>query len=401
MIRVRAAPSIDIEEIVERSLTLWHRVSGDAPGEHVELYVKASARRRFEAGDLESRMRSQEILETGHAVRVIARGGGLAGFAAASGLADDLVRDSVRAALDGDHRVQGQTLSRTSSTASRREDLDPDRPLPEREQLEAMLRELPWVRWMECGTTLEVLVGPGGWTTVRRRNRTWGQRGGIGGRLLAQRGFPTQDGYSPEWVDDRPRLDRGAGTKRGALVLTPHAAAPIVEALAAKYLVEPTEDAPSGGAGWTVDDVPSDPRGLAGGSFDDAGFPTTQTTLGKEGAAIGFLSGRGTLWRASFRRPPISAYSNLLLASSERELTANSSEVFVDHAAVVRLAEDDWVLDLRQEALGGDAAGNRQALRIRTTPSKIVRSIEMGIGPPDVTAGGTILPSVVLAGLLA
>jgi hypothetical protein len=80
----------------------------------------------------------------------------------------------------------------------------------------------------------------------------------------------------------------------GVLVLNPDAAASVVAALVAAFHgnAGPPVDAP--GRGWDVADEPTRHDGLAGGSFDDAGFPAASRALASDGVWVGRLAGPGT-----------------------------------------------------------------------------------------------------------
>jgi len=354
----------------------------------VELFVKVASRvrvsREFDRADASV----TRAIESGLAVRTADRGGEHAGFAASSGRD----ADALRWAADNADRSRGHStapMPGPSDVDVDRWDLDEAAELPEEGALAEALLERPDLAWIEAGTTIESLVGPDGWRAVRRRHRIWSLSGGSGATLQAQRGFENWEARLDQAPASPANSKIGTTTDRGALILTPRAAAPVVAALV-KAFHSGGLGGRGAGPGWSVSDDPKRPDGLAGGSFDDCGFPARRRILAESGVWVGNLVGAGAFWRTSFRDPPEENPSNLVMDGNRAQDGPNGRRT-VQKCRVVRSSSKFWVLEL------GLGTGRHDWIRVE--PQKLLSACAYQMGEPVVSAEGPIVASLVFQGL--
>lgn len=374
--------SFDVESLIDRARSLWCEASARVGKGHLELYTKTSSRVRATRSPDKTLVTIDNALESGLAVRTFEAGTEHAGFAASTGLS----LDSVRRALDAADRWRG--LASTAAPDAResieneRRDLDPEMPLPTAEELTAGTVATPEAEWIEAGITVEVLVGSGGWVTVRRRNRSWAVAGGAGSRLLARRGFMKWNELMGDTVS-HPKLPDSR-----PLTLLAGAAAVVVAALVAYSHGADSAEWAAAGPGWEVDDQPANPLGLVGGSFDDAGFPTSSRILARSGTWVGALRGPGTFRRGSFREPPVEQSSNLVMSAVGGGPVHGR---IANRCNLLRLSADIWVLEL--DFVDGDKRW------VRTTPQKLLTACCGRMGVSETTPFGPIVPAIQFEGL--
>jgi predicted Zn-dependent protease len=379
--------SLDVDAFIERANVLWGEVAQRTNRGRVELYAKTSRRLRV-ARDLTGReVTINSAHESGLAVRTSRPGQDRSGFAASSGFSEDAARWVASVANDSEVLVTAAAPGPEHSIASQRRDLDEDVPLPTSEALTTCVMANPGAEWVEAAVTLEVLVGAEGWIAARRRNRLWALAGDGRPYLLAQRGFeaweqlvnrregPTSLGThpkSPGWTE---------------LVLQPDAAGIVVAALVESFHLDSASEWVEAGKGWSVADEPLNPNGLAGGSFDDVGFPAAPRVLASDGLWVGSLGGPGTFRRSSFREPPSESVSNLMVP----EGTIKSSPGLVARRCrLLRLSTNLWVLELDLP---------EGPFWIRTNPRQLLAGCRYRMGGARLTPAGPIVPAIVFEGL--
>jgi hypothetical protein len=253
---------------------------------------------------------------------------------------------------------------------------------------------------VEAGTTIEVIVGTEGCLAVRRRHRVWALDERAGARVVAMRGLAGWE----DLVDDHPKAfaDRSGGRAGDPSIhlLTPEAAAPLVAALAEAFHGQDSPPWEPAGLGWSLSDQPSHPNGLAGGSFDDVGSASTTRTLAKDGSWAGNLSGPGMAWRRSYREPPVTTWSNLVLGGDRAAPPDDDSEIAgtkVDRCRVMRMSRDLWALELAPTEL---ADGSKPpTLWVRTHPKALLDACTGTFGCKRVTSEGVITSGLVLKGI--
>ena len=390
--------TFNIEALAVRARALWQEVSNPKTKARVELFAKVSLRSKVGRAHQSVDVTLDHTMETGLAIRVTPVGHVHAGFAAASGLSSQVVRWAVDTACSFDAQASAAAPDPSDVIEPERWDLDTEADLPSEGALTAGVMSRPSLDWVEAGTTLEVLVGAEGWLAARRRHRVWALDGTDGARLVAQRGFDDWEHLLTDpclgaSVDSDPRSDA-----LGVLVLTPDAAAPVVASLVESFHGMGAPPAAKAGPGWDVADEPSRPEGLAGGSFDDAGFPATTRILAAGGHWVGKLAGPGTLRRGSFREPPTESASNLFMPSGEPNSIPNEA-VVARRCRVLRLSTDIWVLELDLDRVASPVARKRVWVRVR--PKDLLETCASRLGGSRVTAGGPIVPGLLFEGLAA
>lgn len=364
-----------MDAFVERARTLWQRATPQN-GTKLELYLKRTERIRS------ARERIHRVLDAGVAVRTIKPRRREAGFAAAAGQSDAAVRWAVDRSLREDYTVSATT---PDGVPEIRWDIDPPSPLPTEDRLRRWHHGHPGIDWIEAGTTDEILVGPTGWVAVRRRHRVWGLVGRDVPVLMARRGIPDLDEvFAAPMPAPRGRL---AATTGGGVAFLPTAAAPLVAALVRRFHMSADAAARAGGPGWSVIDDPTTQIGLVGGDFDDVGHSTRPIELSVGGRIIGCLDSAGCFYRKSYRMPPTTHASNLLIAPVDASLDDDVD--VVSRCRVIPLSADEWVLEMERDR-GGHYA--------RVAPESLLRGCISGIGPVQVTADGPIIPSLIFDG---
>jgi hypothetical protein len=254
----------------------------------------------------------------------------------------------------------------------------------------------PHLEWIEAGTTVEVLIGDEGWLAGRRRHRLWAIGGRPGSRLVAQRGIAgwerLLDGASNDSV-----ISPNSSTNLDVLVLNPDAAASVVAALAAAFHGKGAVSVDALGRGWDIADEPVRDDGLAGGSFDDAGFPTACCPLAEDGVWVGRLEGPGTFRRSSFREPPTEGVSNLCMPRGP-SATPDAGVAIVERCLVLRPSAELWVMEIDlRDRKQGDRVDRRW---IRVQPKSLLASCAGRLGRPTVTSSGPIVPALRFDGLV-
>lgn len=387
MFEQNITPSIDVGDIVDQARSHWAYACACTPGSCIELYAKVAHRSRIERGPVSRQTSLRVALESGVAARVWTERDSTAGFAAAAGFSRAATATVVNRALEGASIVASDSPEPGSGIDAERWDVDATEPSVSRGTVDSVFAQSPLLDALELGTTVEVLVGPGGWFAARRRQRAWVIRSGPGPRLAARRGFK-------DWVDlsTIPDVLEPATVQRPgrrSLLLRPHAAAPIISALTSRYFVDPEPPEIRGGEGWSLSDDPIRVDGLAGGTFDDAGFPSHPRELVVGGRPTGSIWGPGTLWRRSFRQPPTPGASNLNMPGPVAD-PSKPPAAWASSSRLLPLNSDVWVLSLEIEGMKA---------HVRLEPQQWMARITGMVGNEEVTTDGPILRSVLMENL--
>lgn len=366
------AASTDIDSLVFDARKLWERGRSDTGAHRVELYLKRARRRRMSRGRDADRLTTSDSIETGCALRWVERDGSGPRHLAIVGASDaELSRaiGTATSALD----VDLATFAVGLEVPDERLDVEPGAVEPDDRAMSEGMRGAPWVDGVELGRTVEVLVGSEGWIAVRTRVRSSAVLSG-GSRLVARRG--------PDVLSAIPEPARCAEPGVGALHLAPPAAAAVVARLVATAHGSSPQLGRDVGPGWVIADDPHDPRGLAGGEFDDAGFPTRRRPLARDGKIVAGIDGSGAFWRRSFRDPPRALPSTLVVDGGG---ATGGSEGRIDVCRVLPLSRGEWVLEL---------SGLRPR-HVRTTPDTLLLGCRGGVGAAESTADGVITPGLI------
>lgn len=390
--------AIDIDAFVERVRSLWREAAGRATSLGVELFAKAAVRVRATRDLDRTSVTIDRAFESGLAVRVMGAGRDHAGFAAASGVSGALVGWVVDTASSFDARAPLSAPGRSDRIEAERWDLDPATALPSEAMLTTGVIARPDVEWVEAGTTNEVLIGKDGWLAARRRHRLWALGSGHDARLVAQRGFTGWEHLVDVLGDDDSCRAASGDSDLGVLVLTPHAATSVVAALVDEFHGSTSRGPTEIGDGWEVIDEPVRSDGLAGGSFDDAGFPAGARCLAGDGIWLGRLSGPGTLRRASFREPPSETATNLVVPPGDDGQLPRRTAV-AQRCRVVRVSSELWVLEL--DIVNRTAPRGFQRRWVRVHPGSLLAACVSRLGRSTVTPTGPIVPALQFEGLIS
>ena len=389
---------VHIEALVDRALSLRREALDRESKARIELFAKVSLRARAMQACRGGCVSLDHVHESGLALRVVSPGRGRAGFAAASGLSRETLRWALEVACSLEAHAPTSGPGPMDAIPSERWDLDPETDLPIEEALAGGLATHPEFEWVEAGTTLEVLIGADGWLAGRRRHRIWALEGGASPRLVAQRGFGGLNLlFDPERRKSPGNACRGSGDL-GVLAMTPEAASSVVSALVDHFHGVGIDHSRESGPGWTVSDEPDRADALSGGSFDDVGFPSTTRVLAEEGLWRGEIGGPGSLWRASFRQPPMERTSNLVVPPGR---TAEPPEgvAIARRCRVLRMSGEVWVLELDLE--NDQSSENPGRLWARVRPQVLLDACVSRLGGSVVTAAGPIVPGLLFDGLAA
>ena len=420
--RGRPTSTMDPVALLRDASFLVRRSSRFAAGSRVEVFHRSSTRIRVSVEPPDLRPRAFEAREEGVAVRLDLDDERMA-FAASSGGGRPAVEQAVALALRAAPlpRPRGGLWAEGARTS--RVDLERSEALPTRDELESWLSRaiasLTGPRggkgralgpaWVEAGFTVETLAADNGLTALRSRRRVWAMaivRRARGGPVperpwvAAARSLTALPEEGWEWLLDRESqlaAGRGRGTDRG-LAVTGEAAAALVASLA--MAMHGPHGPRGGGVGraWRLRDEPRWPGGLAGGLFDDAGFPTRKLVLADGSAVVGHLGTRGHFCRPSFRDHPTPMFTTLVVEDGHDPLPSRG--LIADALRIHRLEPDRWVLELEGIPLDrGAPSGAATLFRLTAGPRDLVARCVRATGPARPHANGVVTPTLVFEGL--
>ena len=388
--------TLDIEKLVDRARALWRDSLSRGTTARIEVFTKVSCRSKVARNHEGNGATLDHTHETGLAVRVMQAGHDHAGFASASGLSAEVVRWAMDTAGSFAGQVPASSPGPSDSIPAERWDLDAETELPAEDALMSGVASRPSVEWVEAGTTLEVLIGAEGWLAARRRHRIWALDAGA--RLLAQRGFSGWEHLLDGACREDSIGEHSNSEDLGVLALTPEAASSVVAALVESFHRPGAPPSTRSGPGWSVADEPNRPGGLAGGSFDDAGFPAESRVLAVDGVWMGGISGPGTFRRASFREPPTESATNLVMPPGNATGIPDGAAV-ARRCRVLRMSSELWVLEL--DIKGGASPSGCERRWVRVRPQALLEACASRLGGWKVTPSGPIVPWLLFEGLAA
>lgn len=377
----------NVAVVAARAVSLW-REARDRHRGRLDVYLKTAARARVTRFSRGGALQTSHAREQGTAVRLVTAGAPRASFAACAGASVTCVRWALAAATSSAPAHDPSMPATGAIALAERRDLDPVEALPDTDELTAWLEAHPGAEWVECGLTVEALVGDEGWVALRRRIRSWALLDVGFPRLVAQRGWRSGPDVRPEADDGLPRAS-GASVGTSRARLEPAAAATLVASMARTLHASPAHAGRAVAPDWALVDDPLDTEALFGGSFDDAGFPAERRVLADGRRAVQALDGPGTMRRPSYRDAPSSAPSHLVLRADKGRDAAVSGHR-IARCRVVPLDGGDWLL-----RLDGRRAEDEPRF-VMATPDEIPRRCVGTWGSPSLSAEGVVTPGLVM-----
>ncbi|MBZ5638934.1 MAG: hypothetical protein LAO51_09295 [Acidobacteriia bacterium] len=263
--------------------------------------------------------------------------------------------------------------------------------------------------WVEAGLTVETLVAEGGLLAARSRGRVWALamvrnngRTSLPERpkVLAARSLKEMatDGWAISKDRDALRAASGRAPDVGDLAITGDAAALLVASLVNRLHGSGAMAGQTVGRAWRVRDDPWDPAGLAGGRFDDAGFPTSLLVLADGSSVVGRLGLRGHLRRPSFRDLPTPMFTTLRVEGMNDPMPGGGFRAA--GLRIHRLEADRWILDLEGSWIHrGRPAGGLERLQLGVRPQDLVARCTGSTGQAVGHANGVVTPTLVFEGI--
>jgi hypothetical protein len=368
------AASTAVESLVIEARALWERARLVSGAPSVEIYLKQAQRWRLRRGSDPS-----DALESGTACRWQAGDRRSVSHVAIVGTDRSHLQGVIERAADAPSS-DSRSLAVGKDFPAERTDFETHDTILNPGDLREWMARDHSVDSLEVGLTTEILVGAESWVGIRTRARS-SALVGRHPRLVARRGL----GFAG-WPD-RFEDTQENGELEVPLALEPEAAGPVVAALVHAFHLGSVTIGSEVGEGWQVTDDPLAVDGLAGGSFDDAGFPVSRRTLSAGGRILAGIEGPGTYWRRSFRDAPLSLPSTIVVGS---ERPAPAGATVVHSCRVIPLGRDRWVLEFP-----GDPTRF-----VQTDPGTLVRACRASFGPPAVTADGAVTPGLIFDGIV-
>ena len=413
---------LEPEVLLERVVKLFQLSRRRVGRSRVELYHRAALRRRVRAGEADGHLVIESGRDEGLAVRLVDAQGRI-GFASVS----DMGEEAIDWALTEARRCPLADVDRREPWAAGqgevKEDLELPVELPPPETLARWLRRAvarmeidpssggrfaTGRSWVEYGCTVESIVADGGLRACRARTRAWAmthQRTREGEteeerpRLLAARRLEDlleQDWGPVEPLPDGPPLSLDEVAKL-PFVLDPLAASVLVKALV-RALFTYGHGTVQVGAGLDVSDVPGHPLGLAGGGFDDAGFPARRKRLADGRRVLHRIEGRGHLRRPSFRDPPRPHTTTLVVRDGREALPPRA--VRISDLRPHPLGPGKWILEIRGALLEkGVAVRPLPVSFVQVSPAELAGRCSGAVGRGRLCPNNTLTPSLLIEGL--
>ena len=397
----RIARAVDPDEMLERLSSQLRVATTRARKHRVELYSRASVRTRV---SIESPGEAPDVhlgFEDGIAARAVRLHDGAHGFAASAGTDRVALEWVVEQALRASVPSNGAEWA--DGAGHPLLDREPAPLIPSAKDLSGWL-ELALgtaasagvtVRsaWVEAALTTETIAAHGGLLASRHRSRVWAL--GVAERrprILGARALDELD--SCYWARSvrvpQERSHRVILPLERPALFYPEAAASLVTALVRAVQSAGDEQVPEIGPGWRVSDDPTEPRGLVGGSFDDAGFPASRRLLWDDARVVGRTDGVGHYRRASYRDPPSPMATTLVVEPKPGEIEDRAI-----HVEAVRVHPVDsavWILEMSGRESGG-GAGFRDAM-LEVKPLELLRRCRAAVGEPRWFPQGIVTPAV-------
>lgn len=387
-------------------------------GAGVELYGRSA--RTIRVTRLASGQREVSLgCEDGLAVRTRDRGTGATGFAACSGLCRAGLERALSLAARTPRSGENPEACEPSRGVEPLVDLDPGE-MPASDEVGRWL-DRAWERvaaapavavrwppptraWVEVAATAEAWIGDGELRAQRTRVRGWAriECPPAAPAVVVARSYARLD--ESAWsrlLEDRwfPEISVASPARAVAPILFhPESAAALVRAMV-QNRTDPGrhEDGPVGAALAVADD-PLEPEAPFGGAFDDAGFPTSRTSLADGRRWTGALAGPGHFRRPSFRDPPVASPSHLVVHGRPGEPPPDF--VLVSGVVIHALEPERWILEIDAAAVREGGPGPRLAgAMIRSTPAELAAKCVATVGPRRASHLGVSTPALLFADL--
>jgi predicted Zn-dependent protease len=419
----RVPELFDADALVKRVTRLHQSLAREARGSDLELYHRAARTIRVGVQGRHRNFTTQQGYDEGVALRATSRDWDGLSFAAGSGSSTA----SLRWVLDRCRRPS-MSLPQKWMWARDAEALKTDRDgeprLPPVEQVQAWLErsrdalsagessrpELLELS-VEITATVESWVADGGLRASRTRSRSWGLMrlvepwaGDRAGQpvLIARRSWDDLpvDGWRTVLEDRRlPDLpEKSAPAAAVPVLFSPECSAVLVAALVKTLNASGADRQTTVGPAWRITDDPQDPGALFGGSFDDAGFATRRRRLADGRVTHGRIEGRGHYRRPSFRDPPQSLPSNLVVTSTDRG--APQRGVVATSLELHPVEPERWLLQIEGALLErGQPVATLRPSFVSVSPADLVGRCVSSVGPPRFSHLGVKTPALVFDNL--
>jgi hypothetical protein len=264
---------------------------------------------------------------------------------------------------------------------------------------------------VEVSATVESWVADGGLRASRTRTRGWalmrlrepwaGDRASKPLVVARRRWQELPPGAWRSVLEDRRLADRREEPPPTAAVpvlFNPECSAVLVLALVKALNAAGRDPGIEVGPAWRVSDDPGHPQALFGGSFDDAGFATRSTRLADGRRTVGQIEGRGHFRRPSFRDPPRSMPSQLVVQQADQ--VAPDRGVVATAVDLHPVEPHRWLLRIDGACLENGRLG--AVLRpsfVSISPEDLVRRCVATVGPPRLSHLGVETPALLFHNL--
>ena len=256
--------------------------------------------------------------------------------------------------------------------------------------------------WVEAGHTVETIVADGGLRAIRARDRLWAvaivsRAGEERPRMVAGRALSELDpaALAPSAVLETPPIAVRDIRSRLPWIVEPAEASILVKSLATALCGPEGSESVPVGRGFCLEENPQSPLGLAGGAFDDAGFPTRVNLLTIGGFTARSPLGPGHYRRDSFRDPPQPGFGTLVIADGTDERPEDC--ILLEGLRVSHLAADRWTLELAGTWIEqGRPVRPLAATSMTTDPVDLVQRFRGAVGPARACPNGIATPTLIL-----
>lgn len=395
----------DPAELLDDTVAAHSALRERSAGLAIELYRRATWRMRVSRDVAGRRLRLDQGIDQGTAVRVRRVGAHGLGFAAISGFGTEVAEAALRRAIDSIVRP-GARNAWWCEAPTRRCDRETSERLPTPDELRRWLEAATATgspgregetdgrsesgAWVEAATTVECWAATEGAAGLRTRSRAWAMLWDdrdetrsyprtFAARSVEGLGVPFGRRSVPEPRKDGLRAGLSGRIRRIACL--PEAAAVLVARIVGAVHAHEASVGMAAGPGWVIADEPRHPDGLSGGAFDDALFDSGSTTLADGRAVTASLDGPGFYRRASFMDPPAPAASHLVVDAPDAPY--ESGQALLDRVEIHPVAPSRWIL----HGWAVRAADHREVAALGTVqcevdPRALIRGCLGGFGPP-------------------
>jgi hypothetical protein len=199
-------------------------------------------------------------------------------------------------------------------------------------------------------------------------------------------------------VAERRTVSGPGNLQKTIVLLEAEPAAVLIRALVRTLCMPGHSGGNAVGAGFRLLDDPLHPAGLGAGRFDDAGFASEPVVLADGCSIVGTLGFEGRMRRSSFRDPPSSAITTLVV--SEGEETVPNDGLWVDGLRVHPLENEVWILEIDGFVLeGGQWAGRFGRNLVPVRPAELARRCAGAMKGSRLCSNDTQTPPLLFDGL--